>query len=119
MKPKAWLSPASSIACRPTQYFRAYGSNRLKIKLSTLTLVFPSLCVRGASDLLLCSEFSPNILTGLICFNIVQYKTFCLQAAVLVMFNMMSMLLIFPAIVSIDLKRREEKRVDVFCCFLG
>ena len=54
------------------------------------------------------------------CFiSIYNINIFILQAAVLVMFNMVSMLLIFPAVVSIDLKRREEKRVDVFCCLLG
>lgn len=40
-----------------------------------------------------------------------------LQAAILVLFNVGSILLVYPAIVSLDLMRREGKRVDVFCCF--
>ncbi|XP_050403061.1 protein patched homolog 1 isoform X2 [Patella vulgata] len=44
-------------------------------------------------------------------------RAFSLQAALLVFFNMGSVLLIFPAIVSLDLVRREDKRLDVLCCF--
>ncbi|ESO92335.1 hypothetical protein LOTGIDRAFT_71238, partial [Lottia gigantea] len=44
-------------------------------------------------------------------------RAFSLQAAILVIFNMGSVLLIFPAIVSLDLVRRGDKRLDVFCCF--
>ena len=46
-------------------------------------------------------------------------KLFYVQAAILVVFNLASILLVFPAIVSLDLIRREEKKVDVFCCFTG
>ncbi|XP_074642065.1 protein patched homolog 1-like [Tubulanus polymorphus] len=46
-------------------------------------------------------------------------RAFSLQAALLILFNLASSLLIFPAIVSLDLIRQEEKRVDVFCCFVG
>ena len=41
-----------------------------------------------------------------------------LQAAVLVFFNMGSVLLVFPAIVSLDLRRRRSGRVDILCCCL-
>ncbi|XP_041359146.1 protein patched homolog 1-like isoform X2 [Gigantopelta aegis] len=44
-------------------------------------------------------------------------RAFSLQAAILVLFNMGSILLIFPAIISLDMVRREDKRVDVLCCF--
>lgn len=40
-----------------------------------------------------------------------------LQAAVVVVFNFAMVLLIFPAILSMDLYRREERRFDIFCCF--
>ncbi|XP_038624067.1 protein patched homolog 1 isoform X3 [Tachyglossus aculeatus] len=40
-----------------------------------------------------------------------------LQAAVVVVFNFAMVLLIFPAILSMDLYRREDGRLDVFCCF--
>lgn len=42
---------------------------------------------------------------------------FCLQAAVVVVFNFAMVLLIFPAILSMDLYRREERRLDILCCF--
>ncbi|KGL80703.1 Protein patched 1, partial [Tinamus guttatus] len=38
-------------------------------------------------------------------------------AAVVVVFNFAMVLLIFPAILSMDLYRREDKRLDIFCCF--
>ncbi|KAJ1530653.1 hypothetical protein ONE63_005525 [Megalurothrips usitatus] len=43
-------------------------------------------------------------------------RVFSLQAAVLVLFNLGAMLLVFPAIVSLDLRRRASKRVDLLCC---
>ncbi|XP_076353489.1 protein patched-like isoform X1 [Tachypleus tridentatus] len=46
-------------------------------------------------------------------------RAFVLQTAILVIFNVAAMLLVFPAIVSLDLRRREAKRVDFFCCFTG
>nr|XP_033771760.1 protein patched homolog 2 isoform X1 [Geotrypetes seraphini] len=44
-------------------------------------------------------------------------RAFSLQAAVVVVFNFTMVLLIFPAILSLDLRRREDKRLDVACCF--
>lgn len=41
----------------------------------------------------------------------------CSQAAVVVVFNFAMVLLIFPAILSMDLYRREDRRLDIFCCF--
>lgn len=38
------------------------------------------------------------------------------QAAIVVVFNFAMVLLIFPAILSLDLHRREDKRLDVLCC---
>ncbi|XP_062854396.1 protein patched homolog 1 [Trichomycterus rosablanca] len=46
-------------------------------------------------------------------------RAFSLQAAVVVVFNFAMVLLIFPAILSIDLYRREERRFDIFCCFMS
>lgn len=45
-------------------------------------------------------------------------RVFSLQAAILILFNLGAMLLVFPAIVSLDLRRRRSKRVDVLCCCL-
>lgn len=42
--------------------------------------------------------------------------SFSLQAAIVVVFNFAMVLLIFPAILSLDLHRREDKRLDVLCC---
>ncbi|CAG5924001.1 unnamed protein product [Menidia menidia] len=39
------------------------------------------------------------------------------KAAVVVVFNFAMVLLIFPAILSMDLYRREDRRFDIFCCF--
>ncbi|XP_018902504.1 protein patched isoform X2 [Bemisia tabaci] len=39
-----------------------------------------------------------------------------LQAAILLLFNLVSMILVFPAIVSLDLRRRRSGRVDLLCC---
>lgn len=44
-------------------------------------------------------------------------RAFSLQAAVVVVFNFAMVLLIFPAILSMDLYRREERRLDILCCF--
>nr|XP_031831591.1 protein patched isoform X4 [Nomia melanderi] len=45
-------------------------------------------------------------------------RVFCLQAGVLLLFNLAAMLLVFPAMVSLDLRRRRSGRSDVFCCCL-
>ncbi|KAK7490526.1 hypothetical protein BaRGS_00018312 [Batillaria attramentaria] len=44
-------------------------------------------------------------------------RAFSLQAGILVLFNMGSVLIVFPSIVSLDLVRREDNRIDVLCCF--
>ncbi|XP_068196450.1 protein patched homolog 1 [Antennarius striatus] len=43
-------------------------------------------------------------------------RAFSLQAAIIVVFNFAMVLLIFPAILSLDLHRREDKRLDILCC---
>lgn len=40
-----------------------------------------------------------------------------LQAAVVVVFNFAMVLFVFPAILSLDLHRREKRRLDILCCF--
>ncbi|KPP62981.1 protein patched1-like, partial [Scleropages formosus] len=44
-------------------------------------------------------------------------RAFSLQAAIVVVFNFAMVLLIFPAILSLDLHRRQDKRLDILCCF--
>ncbi|KAL4236598.1 Protein patched 1 [Mactra antiquata] len=43
-------------------------------------------------------------------------RVFCIQAGILILFNLVAVLLIYPAICSLDLKRKKSKRIDVFCC---
>ncbi|XP_046388102.1 protein patched [Ischnura elegans] len=45
-------------------------------------------------------------------------RVFSLQAAILVLFNLAATLLVFPAIVSLDLRRRRSGRADILCCFV-
>ena len=46
-------------------------------------------------------------------------RAFSLQAGILVLFNLATLLLVFPAIVSLDMKRRVANRVDLLCCLAG
>ncbi|XP_018056844.1 PREDICTED: protein patched [Atta colombica] len=45
-------------------------------------------------------------------------RTFCMQAGIVLLFNLAAMLLIFPAMVSLDLRRRRSGRKDILCCCL-
>lgn len=42
---------------------------------------------------------------------------FFFQCAIVTLFHMASILLVYPAIMSLDLKRQREQRIDLFCCF--
>ncbi len=46
-------------------------------------------------------------------------RAFSLQAGILVLFNVSTLLLVFPAIMSLDTKRRNANRVDLLCCLAG
>ncbi|XP_071877009.1 protein patched isoform X1 [Bombus fervidus] len=45
-------------------------------------------------------------------------RVFCFQAGILLLFNLAAMLLVFPAMVSLDLRRRRSGRSDILCCCL-
>ncbi|XP_058128703.1 protein patched isoform X1 [Anopheles coustani] len=45
-------------------------------------------------------------------------KVFCFQCAVLMVFNLAAALLVFPAMISLDLRRRRSGRADILCCAL-
>lgn len=45
-------------------------------------------------------------------------KVFCLQSAIVMCFNLAAALLVFPAMISLDLRRRQSGRADFFCCCL-
>jgi len=44
-------------------------------------------------------------------------RYFVAQTAILILFTTLSVLILFPALESLDLKRRRAKRMDLFCCF--
>lgn len=43
-------------------------------------------------------------------------KIFCIQSAIVMCFNLAASLLVFPAMISLDLRRRKSGRKDFFCC---
>ncbi|CAB3986668.1 patched homolog 1-like, partial [Paramuricea clavata] len=43
-------------------------------------------------------------------------RALCIMAGVIIIFNFFSIVLIYPAIIGIDVKRREDQRYDIFCC---
>lgn len=45
-------------------------------------------------------------------------RFFSLQAAILSLFTLGAMLFVFPAVLSLDLKRRRAGRTDLLCCCL-
>lgn len=45
-------------------------------------------------------------------------NVFCLQSAIVMCFNLAAALLVFPAMISLDLRRRQSGRADFFCCCL-
>ncbi|KAF0297659.1 Protein patched [Amphibalanus amphitrite] len=44
-------------------------------------------------------------------------RHFSLQAGILVLFNVLSILFIFPAMLSLDLRRRRARAYDIVCCW--
>ncbi|KAI1290439.1 Protein patched [Halotydeus destructor] len=44
-------------------------------------------------------------------------RAFVLQAAIIVAVTALTLIILFPAIVGLDLKRRRSEHVDLFCCF--
>uniref|UniRef100_A0A7I4Y6A8 SSD domain-containing protein n=1 Tax=Haemonchus contortus TaxID=6289 RepID=A0A7I4Y6A8_HAECO len=46
-------------------------------------------------------------------------RSFCAQSSILLTFNFIAILTLYPAIISIDLRRRKAGMRDVFCCLVG
>eukprot|EP00095_Tigriopus_kingsejongensis_P000792 maker-scaffold67_size430214-snap-gene-3.36 protein:Tk00792 transcript:maker-scaffold67_size430214-snap-gene-3.36-mRNA-1 annotation:"patched 1 " len=46
-------------------------------------------------------------------------RAFSLQAAILVGFNSVAMMILFPAVLSLDLRRIFADKVDILCCYSG
>ncbi|KAJ9578984.1 hypothetical protein L9F63_024909, partial [Diploptera punctata] len=85
--------------------YQSYEQTGVVLKRTGLNILLTSLCN-------LCAFFAAAIIP------IPALRVFSLQAAVLVLFNLGSVLLVFPAIVSLDLRRRQSGRVDILCCCL-
>ncbi|XP_033636690.1 protein patched homolog 1-like isoform X1 [Asterias rubens] len=43
-------------------------------------------------------------------------RSLSLQFAIVIVFNFLAIILVFPAVLALDIERREAKRVDMFCC---
>ena len=43
-------------------------------------------------------------------------RSFCFQAALLTLFNMLSMMLLFPAMIALDVRRVFAGKLDILCC---
>uniref|UniRef100_A0A7E4ZZF6 SSD domain-containing protein n=1 Tax=Panagrellus redivivus TaxID=6233 RepID=A0A7E4ZZF6_PANRE len=43
-------------------------------------------------------------------------RSFCTQSSILLTFNLIAVLTIYPAIIGLDLRRRKSGRRDIFCC---
>ncbi|KAI6242632.1 Protein patched-like protein 1 [Aphelenchoides fujianensis] len=43
-------------------------------------------------------------------------RSFCLQSSVLLTFNLLAIMTVYPALISIDLRRRKSGRRDICCC---
>ena len=44
-------------------------------------------------------------------------RAFCFQAAILTTLNALSMILLFPALLGLDLRRVSGKKIDILCCY--
>ncbi|EDO48180.1 predicted protein, partial [Nematostella vectensis] len=44
-------------------------------------------------------------------------RAFSIQAAVIVVFNYLAVTIVFPAMIAIDVKRKQDQRYDLLCCF--
>uniref|UniRef100_A0A1B0EZA4 Uncharacterized protein n=1 Tax=Phlebotomus papatasi TaxID=29031 RepID=A0A1B0EZA4_PHLPP len=45
-------------------------------------------------------------------------RLFCLQAAILLTFNLAAVVIVFPALISLDQRRRRANKIDLLCCCL-
>ncbi|KAJ7372962.1 Protein patched 1 [Desmophyllum pertusum] len=46
-------------------------------------------------------------------------RYFAIQAAVVVIFNFIGVIVIFPAMIGLDVRRRKRQRYDIICCIEG
>lgn len=89
----------------------AYGENKSNEPLENI--------LKKAGPTILLSAFTTIasfFAAGMI--PIPALKVFCIQSAIVMCFNLAAAILVFPALISLDLRRRKSGRTDVFCCFL-
>ncbi|CAI4220957.1 unnamed protein product [Auanema sp. JU1783] len=69
---------------------------------------------------LLCTSIN-NILSFLAgtLLPIPALRSFCAQSSILLTFNFIAILTVYPAIISMDLRRRKAGRRDILCCLYG
>lgn len=60
-----------------------------------------------------------QLLTDCSLIPIPAMRSFCLQVAIVLVFNLLSIITLFPAVMCIDLLRRRHNLMDLFCCFRG
>ncbi|XP_052129239.1 protein patched [Frankliniella occidentalis] len=107
--PKA-PSHDSDLFIRTSYSDAAIGLAQLDKERTGTVLKRTGLSVLLTSLSIMCALFAAAIIP------IPALRVFSLQAAVLVLFNLGAMLLVFPAIVSLDLRRRASRRADLLCC---
>uniref|UniRef100_A0A1I7SKH7 SSD domain-containing protein n=1 Tax=Bursaphelenchus xylophilus TaxID=6326 RepID=A0A1I7SKH7_BURXY len=69
----------------------------------------------GMSILMTSTNNILSFLTGTV-LPIPALRSFCLQSSVLLTFNLVAILTVYPAIIAIDINRRKSARRDVCCC---
>lgn len=89
----------------------AYGESKSNGPLKEILIkVGPTILLNGIVTIM--SFFAAAMIP------IPALKVFCIQMAIVMSFNLAASMLVFPAMISLDLRRRKSGRTDVFCCFL-
>ncbi|CAI2342206.1 unnamed protein product [Caenorhabditis sp. 36 PRJEB53466] len=79
-----------------------------------------AILMRETGMSILCTSINNilSFLTGTL-LPIPALRSFCAQSSILLTFNFIAILTIYPAIISIDLRRRKAQRRDLLCCLYG
>lgn len=79
-----------------------------------------AILMRETGMSILCTSINNilSFLTGTL-LPIPALRSFCAQSSILLTFNFIAILTIYPAIISIDLRRKKAQRRDLVCCLYG
>ncbi|CAP23390.2 Protein CBG03294 [Caenorhabditis briggsae] len=79
-----------------------------------------AILMRETGMSILCTSINNilSFLTGTL-LPIPALRSFCAQSSILLTFNFIAILTIYPAIISIDLRRKKAQRRDLLCCLYG